>query len=111
MHKVLLCLTVLFHYVIFIAFGLSVILGVFIMPWFVALTIDAVVFRILFSPNACPLTTLENYYRRKLYNKVHDPKTFEEHMNLGLYQSRHFVVDWVAHPVKSFKYLLPYLKA
>ena len=68
-YKNLLILLVLFHYVIFISFLLTCVLSFVQLPWYIALTMNALIFRVIFSRTECPLTTLENYYRLKLSMK------------------------------------------
>ena len=92
--KLLLGLTVGSHYVVFIAFILTAILGILVLSWYIALTLDALIFRVIFSQSECPLTTLENHYRSKL----------------GLIKSKGFLKEYIIYPKVTFKYLINRLK-
>lgn len=89
MLKVYLILTILFHYIIFVAFGVFAIKGLFVLYWWEYLILGTFVVRLLHSPNICPLTKLENYYRRRL----------------GLKMSRSFLQDYVLNIEDTIWYL------
>lgn len=54
------------HYGIFGSFVLTSILGFVTLPWYVATTLLALIGRVIFSAQECPLTTFENRCRKKL---------------------------------------------
>lgn len=81
---------VLIHYFIFISFVLTCIGSFIVLEWYIAATLLALVVRVIFSNDECPLTTLENYYRTK-YN---------------LKKSLSFLKDYVMSPVTTIKYIL-----
>jgi len=89
MNKILLVLTIAFHYVVFVAFLLTCVLSIFNMPWYLALTLDALIFRVVFSRAECPLTSLENYYRRKLL----------------IDDSKGFLKDYIINPKRTITFL------
>lgn len=93
-NKVMLLLTIGAHYVVFIAFVLTALLGIYVLTWYVAITLDALIFRVIFSNNECPLTTLENHYRNKL----------------GILASKGFLKDYIIYPRRTFKYLISKIK-
>lgn len=81
--------TIVIHYIVFISFLLTCISGYLVMPWYIATTLIALIVRVIVSPNVCPLTSAENYFRRKL----------------GLKSSHGFLKDYILQPHKTFKYL------
>jgi len=93
-NKIKLFLTIGAHYVVFIAFVLTALLGLLVLSWYVAITLDALIFRVIFSNSECPLTTLENHYRSQL----------------GLITSKGFLKDYIIYPKRTFKYLVNKLK-
>jgi hypothetical protein len=78
----LLMLSIVFHYLVFISFVLTSVLGVVLLPWFIGITLGALIFRVIFSRSECPLTTYENYLRN----------------NLQLKPSKGFLKDYILHP-------------
>ncbi len=84
--KLLLVGIVALHYVVFLAFLLTCILSLFVLQWYVALTLNALIFRVIFSPAPCPLTTLENHVKGKL----------------GMPHSTGFLKDWILSPYKTW---------
>ncbi len=92
MNKVLLVLIVLFHYVVFVSFVLTTVLSLFELHWYIAIAMNALIFRVIFSPTACPLTTIENVYRKKL----------------GMSLSRVFMKEYLLNPVITWKKLLKF---
>lgn len=94
MNKIGLVLTIVLHYVVFVAFLLTCLLSIFNMPWYVALTLDALIFRVIFSRAECPLLSLENYFRK----------------NLLIDASRGFLKDFIINPHKTIPFLYEKLK-
>mgnify|MGYP003643778424 CR=1 FL=1 len=88
--KLVLCLVVLLHYVTFLSFVLTCLISFLFIPWFVAITLIALVIRVIFSPDECPLTTLENVFRKKL----------------NLKPSKGFLKDYILHIKDTLKYLI-----
>lgn len=77
------------HYLVFISFVLTAFLGIAVLPWFVAITLIALIIRVIVSQDECPLTTLENHIRIRL--------------NLPL--SRAFLKDYILNPRDTFRSL------
>jgi hypothetical protein len=85
-HKLKLLLTIFTHYIIFGCFAATVVLGLFTIPVYVSITLTALIVRVIFSPNECPLTALENAYRKKL----------------SLRPSKGFLKDYIIFPKRTF---------
>lgn len=64
--KLILFIVVFLHYVTFASFVLTCSISFLFVPWFVAITLIALVIRVIFSSDECPLTTLENTFRKEL---------------------------------------------
>ncbi len=94
MNKLLLVVTVIVHYVVFLSFVMTAVMSVFVLKLYIAIALNALIFRVIFSSNECPLTTLENHYRTKLL------------MN----KSRGFLKDYILFPKKTLAYLYTKLK-
>lgn len=84
-----LLLTVVAHYIIFICFIATVLTGIFVLPVYIAVSLTALITRVIFSPNECPLTTLENKYRKRLQ----------------LVTSKGFLKDYILYPKRTFSSL------
>ena len=82
------------HYLVFSSFVLTALLGSIILPWFVAITLMALIGRVITSQEECPLTTLENYIRGKLKLK----------------SSKGFLKDYILHPKQTFNNIYKELK-
>lgn len=63
--KILIYLTILLHYFAVLCLGISFVLAPFIFPWYFGLTVSGLISRIPLSRDPCPITLLENYFRRK----------------------------------------------
>lgn len=86
-NRIFLISIVTFHYLVFVAFLLTSIMSFFQLPWYIALTINALIFRVIFSRAECPLTTLENNIRKKLNMPV----------------SKGFLTDYIIFPLRTLK--------
>ncbi len=61
-YKLLLIATILLHYAVFIAFLFTAVVAFFTFPWYIALSLEALITRVIFdNTNVCPLTLLENW--------------------------------------------------
>jgi hypothetical protein len=80
-----LIIVVLFHYLVFFAFILTVLLSWIQLPWYLYLSVVALIARVIFSRNICPLTLLENVFR----------------LRLDLDKSTGFLKDWIIAPMKA----------
>lgn len=89
-YRLLLFLTIGIHYVIFVSFILTTLCSYVFIPWFMSLTLTALIVRVIYSRDECPLTTYENHLRAKL----------------DLLKSKGFLKDYILHPRKTFTYLL-----
>ena len=58
--------TVVSHYILFLALVLSMPYAAIYEPWYVSVPLVVWVLNLMTLPVRCPLTTLENYFRRKL---------------------------------------------
>lgn len=65
-NMITLLISVIIHYAVFLSFVLTCILGFASLPWYVAITLLALIGRVIFSSQECPLTTFENKCRKKL---------------------------------------------
>ena len=93
-NKILLILTIVLHYVVFVAFILTSIGAFLNLKWYIALSIVALIVRVIFSRTECPLTTLENKFRVKL----------------KMEESKGFLKDYILNPHKTVRRLYGRLK-
>lgn len=85
MNKIGFILTVAVHYFIFSGLLVSLLMCWFVLPWYLACTVAATVVRLATSREMCPLTALENKFRRKLH----------------MAESTGFLKDWILRPLKT----------
>jgi hypothetical protein len=90
MTKVLLLGSIALHYVVFVSFVLTAVLVLFLLPWYLGVSLIALIVRVIFSREICPLTAFENVQREKL----------------KMYESTGFLKDYILHPKRTFKYIL-----
>lgn len=96
-YKILLVLTILLHYGVFVAFLLTALLAFHVTVWYIALSLEAFIFRIIFdNMTTCPLTTLENLLIR--YIMVDKEVGY-------LLASRGFMKDYLLRPSRRLKEL------
>lgn len=78
-------LLVAFHLYVVVGNFLVILLIPFFTRWYVALPIESLLINLMFAPNPCPLTKLENNLRKRL----------------GMPEIRHFVGHYIVWPVKK----------
>lgn len=94
-NKFMLVAIILVHYVVFVSFLLCVLLGFRVLPWYVAVTLSALIIRgPVFDTLDCPLTVAENKYRVKL----------------DIYPSKGFIKDFIIFPKRTIKMLINKLR-